>query len=146
MVTHIVFIGKVDCRFGLSGKHQHARLPARNLASQSALEYRHGSAALTLGFCREQIGQAFDLSQVEPTVREGAAREFSGLCRLQAVERRQSALDRVDDCPPAVKVQFYQIVTRCCCWRTHPQDERLIQGPGSMVAVQRAKRSKAWWG
>ena len=70
--------------------------PGLGAVAEQALHLPERLAALAFGLGADQVGQAFDRGEVELAVLEGAAGEFAGFGRAQAVDaakRRQRGRD-----------------------------------------------------
>ena len=101
----IALVLEIERRLDLRRQPEQPFAPVLDLARQRAARNTQRGAALQLGLGRDQVGQAFDLQQVDLSVGEGAAGELARLGEAEARERRQLGIDRVDDSATAVELQ-----------------------------------------
>jgi hypothetical protein len=83
-----------------------------DLLAQSAFGHGQGRAPLTLRLRLDQVGEPFRFRQVDPSVLEGAAREFARLRQPKPVDAAQGVQDCPDNRPTAMAVELDEILSR----------------------------------
>ena len=94
---------------------------------------------------RHQVGEAFDRGQIELAVLEGAAGEFAGLGRAQALDRAERGQRRRDHRAAAVQLQLGHVLAGLALRRRKPQRQRLVDDLFAF-AGSRTRPSAAWRG
>ncbi len=114
-------------------KRQDPSEPSLDLARQRPTGDADGRAALHFGFGHDEVGEAFDLQQIDLAIGEGAAGEFPGPRRPKPLDRCELVADRIDHRPPAVQLQLGAILAGFGLRARKPQHQRLVeQGTGGI--------------
>ena len=81
-----VFIREINRRFEQGRRADQAFSPAFGALAQITGQHAQGLAALCLGLGFDQIGKAFDLSQIEPAIFHRPTGEFTRISGPQSVD------------------------------------------------------------
>ena len=101
-----LFVRKIDGRFKQGGGTNQALPPGFGAPSQIAGQNAKRLAALRFRFRVDQIGESFDLRQIELPVFEGATGEFTGIRGAQTVHPAQRVKQGRDDGITAVGLEL----------------------------------------
>ena len=119
----IILVGEIERRLKTGGQVEQAPPPRFNLPRERPARHRLRRAALQLGFCVQQIGEALGFGQIDPAVGKGAASELAGISAAQAGHCLQNLFQPADDSPAAVEMEFGDIFPRNCSRTRQPQHQ-----------------------
>ena len=121
-----IFLGEIDLGLGMGLDPHQTGTPILVERAQPAFHLTQRLATLGFGLGVDQVGQALDLGQVEFAVIEGAAGEFAGLRRPQAVNCGERSGHRGDHRTSAVDVDFSHVLTAEAMRARHPQHQPVV--------------------
>ena len=119
--------------------------PGLGRRAERAFHLAQRLAPLALRFGRHQVGEAFDRGEIELAVLEGAAGEFAGLGRSQALDAAERVEHRGDHRAAAVQLQLGYVLAGLALRRRKPQRQRLVDdvvGLGSRMRASAALRGE----
>jgi hypothetical protein len=88
----------------------------------------HRGAALELGLCCKEIGEALRFRKIYAAIHERAAGELAGFGATQARNFRQFAFDGSHHCAPAMHVQLSHVVSGYRGWSGEPKKQSIVEG------------------
>ena len=124
-----ILFRKVDRRFDPRERTQQTAAPGLDLLAEGAFHLPQRLASLRLGLGGDEIGETFDLGQVELAVVEGAAREGAGLGRLEALCHKAFS-HRGDDRRAAMDMQLHHILAGEAGGAGEPERESIVDDGG----------------
>ena len=126
ILRHIGLVGKIDARFDQRQRLDQPLPPAFRRLGERALQLAQRLPPLAFGLRHDQVGEAFDRSQIELAVLEGAAGELASLGRAQAGQARKRSKRRRDHGAAAVQLQLGCVLAGLAVGPGKPQDQRLV--------------------
>ena len=139
---HVAFVGEVEPGLDQRLRAEQLRAPAFVELPQRAFRLRQRLTPLRLGLGIDQIGQTFDLGEIELAVLERAAGELAGLGKPHAGEGEQRIEHGADHGAAAMQLQLGHVLAGEARRRREPQHEAAVElrgrgGPMSRKAAWR---------
>ena len=124
---HVAFIGEIDFGFGLGAQAQNRHAQLLHHTAKRAAELAQGLARLGARLGRNQIGQGFDLRQVQLPGRISAARKLAGFGQTQPGQPAKYGQNRFDHRARSVDMQLRHIFARETARPGKPQNHTIVQ-------------------
>ena len=123
---HVALVGEIESGLDQRLRAQQLVAPAFVERAQRTLRLGERLTALRLGLGLHEIGQAFDLGEIELAVLERAARELAGLGEPRAGEREHRVDHRADHGAAAMDVKLGHVLAGEARRRREPQHQAAV--------------------
>ena len=120
-------LSEIDGRLAFGGRGDQGCAPGRRRVAHDTRKLTLRLAALQVGLGVDQVGEAFDLREVELAVQEGAAGEFARLGPPQGRLRGERAHHRRDDGGAPVQMQLRAILAELALRGLEHQHQRVVE-------------------
>lgn len=140
-----LLISEIYGGFKKSGRFDQHAPPTFDPLSESPRENAQGLDSLAFGFSFDQIGQGFNLGQVQAIIFQRPTREFTGLCHTQPRDPFQHAQDSPLNRDAAMQMKLGDSLTRETGTLIEYQNQGFIEDFAVGIA-KLSKRRLPWLG
>ena len=124
---HIVLVREVELGLEERPRLDQPLPPSLVEAAQRAVGLAHGLPPLRLGLRLNQVGDSFDLGQIEPAVEESPPGELAGLRRPEALQPLQFPEDRGNHRAATVDMELGDVLAGETSWRRKEQGKPAVK-------------------